>query len=58
MGQKTRLNWSVEGDVIHVVALPDDTIAAARGMFAAGPSLTTALLRERRQDVQRERRHG
>jgi bifunctional DNA-binding transcriptional regulator/antitoxin component of YhaV-PrlF toxin-antitoxin module len=48
MGQKTRLNWTVEGDTIRVVPIPDDTLAAARGMFAAGSSLTAALLRERR----------
>lgn len=33
-----------------------DPIEAARGMFAGGPSMTEALLEDRRQDREREER--
>ncbi len=34
--------------------VPDDPIEAACGMFADGPSLTEALLREKREERERE----
>jgi AbrB family looped-hinge helix DNA binding protein len=35
-------------------AVPDDPIEAACGMFADGPSLTEALLREKKEERERE----
>ena len=34
--------------------VPDDSIKALRGILRGGPSLTTALVEERRKDTQRE----
>ena len=39
---------------IHVV--PDDPIAAGYGMLKGGPSMTEALLRDRREEFEREER--
>ncbi len=36
--------------------VPDDPIEAACGMFADGPSLTQALLREKKEEREREER--
>ena len=36
--------------------VPDDPIEAACGMFADGPSLTEALLREKKEEREREER--
>ena len=37
------------GDGLSLVPVPDDPVAALRGMFAEGPSLTADLLAERQQ---------
>lgn len=42
------------GGVLAVVPLPQDPIAALRGMFADGPSLTADLLAERQEAKQHE----
>lgn len=39
---------------VTIEPLPDDPIKALRGILKGGPSLTKALLRERRKDRQRE----
>jgi len=53
------------GDKVHIVdyagriaIIPaaNDPIAAARGMLKGGPSLTKALLEERRWELEREER--
>ena len=42
------------GGVLALVPAFDDPIAQAQGMFAGGPSLTGALLRERAEELARE----
>ena len=42
------------GGVLAVVPLPEDPIAALRGMLADGPSLTAELLAERQHAKGRE----
>ncbi len=44
----------VEGKHVMIEPLPDDPIEAACGFLQDGPSLTTALLKERQDDRQRE----
>ncbi len=39
---------------VTIEPLPDDPIEAACGMLRGGPSLTTALLKDRREELQRE----
>jgi AbrB family looped-hinge helix DNA binding protein len=39
---------------VTIEPIPDDPIKALRGILKGGPSLTKALLRERRKDRQRE----
>lgn len=39
---------------VTIEPIPDDPIEALRGILKGGPSLTKALLRERRKDRQRE----
>ncbi len=41
-------------DHVEVVPLPKDPAAAYCGSFEKGSSLTTALLRDRKEDVERE----
>lgn len=49
----TRLIWLDDGNVIHVIPVPDDPIEAMRGMFKGG-GLTEALLADRRRERERE----
>jgi len=49
-----RLLLKVEGDQAVIRPLPDDPIEEFCGVFAEGPSLTKALLDERRKDRRRE----
>jgi len=44
------------GGVLSIVPVAEDPIEHARGMFADGPSLTKALLEERRKEREREER--
>ena len=46
------------GDGLSLVPLPDDPVAALRGMFADGPSLTADLLAERQQAKEQEDQGG
>jgi len=39
---------------VTIEPIPDDPIEAACGMLRGGPSLTTALLKDRREELQRE----
>ena len=41
---------------LTIEPVPDDPIEAACGMFADGPSLTQALLREKEEERERERK--
>ena len=38
------------GEKISIMPLPKDPITAGRGMFRAGPSLTEAHMREKREE--------
>jgi AbrB family looped-hinge helix DNA binding protein len=42
------------GDGLALVPVPDDPVAALRGMFADGPSLTAELMAERQQAKEQE----
>lgn len=44
------------GRTIAIVPAAKEPIAAAYGMFKGGPSLTEALLEERRRELEREER--
>ncbi|MGC9320551.1 MAG: AbrB/MazE/SpoVT family DNA-binding domain-containing protein [Armatimonadota bacterium] len=46
------------GDVLAIIPLPDDPVAALRGMLEEGPSLTADLLAERASEKEREERAG
>jgi AbrB family looped-hinge helix DNA binding protein len=39
---------------VTIEPIPDDPIEAACGMLRGGPSLTTALLKDRQEELQRE----
>ena len=46
------------GDVIALVPLPGDPVAALHGMLAEGPSLTQDLLAEREREREREEKRS
>jgi AbrB family looped-hinge helix DNA binding protein len=48
-----QLVWLDDGEVIRVIPVPVDPVKALRGC-AQGENLLTALLRERREDRDRE----
>jgi len=48
--KNSRIDWVMEENSIKVYPLPDDTIKAARGMFAGGSPLDDVLLEERRKE--------
>ena len=50
----TQLHVRVEGKEVIFLPLPDDPIRALRGIAKGGPSLTKALLEDRREDLERE----
>ncbi|HEX6384849.1 MAG TPA: AbrB/MazE/SpoVT family DNA-binding domain-containing protein [Anaerolineae bacterium] len=50
----TKVAFIDYGDGFSLVPLPGDPIAAMRGMFAEGPSLTAELLAERRKEVEHD----
>ncbi|MBI4572293.1 MAG: AbrB/MazE/SpoVT family DNA-binding domain-containing protein [candidate division NC10 bacterium] len=52
-GAKVLVTMASENRVT-IEPIPDDPIKALRGILKGGPSLTKALLRERRKDRQRE----
>jgi bifunctional DNA-binding transcriptional regulator/antitoxin component of YhaV-PrlF toxin-antitoxin module len=54
MKKNSRIDWVMEGNSIKVFPLPDDTIKAARGMFAGGAPLSEALLEERKKERNRK----
>lgn len=49
LGASSRLEWVDDGMCIRVIPLGNDSIAAARGLFA-GRKLTKALLKSRMAD--------
>lgn len=49
-----RITWLDDGENIRIVPVPADPIRALRGS-GRGRSLLTALLRQRRQDRERDR---
>jgi AbrB family looped-hinge helix DNA binding protein len=51
-GQMVRL--SLEGERAIITPLPEDPIKALRGSLKGKPSLTKALLKERKQERERE----
>ena len=50
----TRFHVRVEGKEVVLFPLPDDPIRALRGIIKGGPSLTKALLEDRKEDLERE----
>ena len=50
----TKLHIRVEGKEVVLFPLPDDPIRALRGAVKGGPSLTKALLEDRKEDLERE----
>lgn len=48
------LVWLDPEGRVAIEPVPDDPIEAAHGMFAGGPSLTQALLREKQEERERE----
>lgn len=49
-----RITWLDDGETIRIVPVPADPINALRGS-GRGQSLLSALLRQRREDRERER---
>jgi AbrB family looped-hinge helix DNA binding protein len=49
-----RITWLDDGDTIRIVPVPADPIAALRGS-GRGHSLLDALLKQRREDRERDR---
>ncbi len=52
-GTRVAISEGEGGDVILIRPLPDDPIHASRGMLKGEPSLTRALLRDRREEAKR-----
>lgn len=50
----TRFHVRVEGKEVVLFPLPDDPIRALRGIVKGAPSLTKALLEDRREELERE----
>jgi len=50
----TKFHVRVEGKEVVLFLLPDDPIRALRGIVKGGPSLTKALLEDRKEDLERE----
>ena len=48
------VNLTLEGDKAIITAMPDDPIKALRGSIKGKPSLTKALLKERKEERKRE----
>lgn len=50
----SRLHVRLEGKEVVLFPLADDPIRALRGILKGGPSLTKALLEDRKEDLKRE----
>ncbi|MBI3989730.1 MAG: AbrB/MazE/SpoVT family DNA-binding domain-containing protein [candidate division NC10 bacterium] len=50
----TSFHVRVEGKEVVLFRLPDDPIRALRGVVKGGPSLTKALLEDRKEELERE----
>ncbi|HEY7678134.1 MAG TPA: AbrB/MazE/SpoVT family DNA-binding domain-containing protein [Candidatus Methylomirabilis sp.] len=55
LGREVVVGLDLDGRV-RITPVADDPIEAACGMFADGPSLTQALLREKKEEREREER--
>jgi AbrB family looped-hinge helix DNA binding protein len=55
-GQK--VNLSLVGDKAVITPLPEDPIKALRGALKGRPSMTKALLAERKKEMEREKKIG
>lgn len=51
---RSRLHVRLEGKEVVLFPLADDPIRALRGILKGGPSLTKALLEDRKEDLERE----
>jgi len=54
IGPGKRLLLKTEGNQISLTPLPDNPVDHFCGIFKQGPSLTKALIQERRKDRERE----
>jgi AbrB family looped-hinge helix DNA binding protein len=54
IGRGKKLLIKTEKESIVIAPLPDDPVEAFCGIFKEGPSLTEALLKERRRERKRE----
>lgn len=52
----TKFHVRIEGKEVILFPLPNDPIRALRGIVKDGRSLTKALLKDRREDLEREGR--
>ena len=50
-----RVNLTVVDDKAFITPLPEDPIKAMRGILKGKPSMAQALLKERKQEVEREK---
>ena len=53
----TKLHVRIEGKEVVLFPLPADPIRALRGIAKGGPSMTQALLEDRRQELEREEKN-
>ena len=51
------VNLTLDGEKVVITPLPEDPIKALRGSLKGKPSLTKALLKERKEERKREERH-
>jgi AbrB family looped-hinge helix DNA binding protein len=54
----SRVTVEVVNDHVEIRPLPDDPIEYFHGILRDGPSLTKALLRERKKELRREEKKG
>lgn len=50
----TKVSVEVVDDHVEIRPLPEDPIAALRGVLKGGPSMTKALLRDRKEELKLE----
>jgi len=50
-----RVNLTVVHDKVFITPLPEDPIKAMRGILKGKPSMAQALVKERKQEVEREK---
>jgi len=52
----TKVHFIEMGGIISIVPVSDDPVAEGFGMLKGGPSMAEALLRDRREELEREER--